>query len=46
MPIVSYGDKENVQRSWADKTGAMMEKYVEYYDDPLYLLSCCTCILQ
>jgi hypothetical protein len=46
MPIVSYGDKEKVQRSWADKTGTAMEKYVEYYDDPFYLLSCCTCILQ
>ena len=46
MPIVSYGDTEKVQRSWAEKAGATMEKYVEYDDDPLYMLSCCICILQ
>jgi hypothetical protein len=46
MPIVSYGDIEKVQRSWVDKTGPAMEKYVEYDDNPLYLLSCWTRILQ
>jgi hypothetical protein len=46
MPIVSYGNTEKIQRSWADKAGAAMGKYVEYYDDPLYMLSCCTCIVQ
>jgi hypothetical protein len=46
MPIVSYGDTEKVQRSWSEKAGAAMEKYVEYDNDPLYMLSCCTCILQ
>jgi hypothetical protein len=29
MPIVSYGNTEKVQRSWVEKAGAAMEKYVE-----------------
>jgi hypothetical protein len=46
MYIVSYGDIDKVQRGWVDKAGAAMEKYEEYDDNPLYQLSCCTCIVQ